>query len=412
MGGHFVHADRLETILTVAHLTPFPDSELRCRSGVGTLLAREIPALRDAGVDRQVVFADVLDPGCSDGPEGLDGVEIARTWSPGTGWWRVGDLIAARQPDVLHVQHEVFLFGGAHAARLVPRMIRHARAGGARVVMTVHGVPDLATIDRDFVQANGSRLPPMLVRRALRHLIGGAAASADLVLVHEERFADRLVGQYGMATSSIRVVPHPVPDPARLDPVATRRALGLDHPTALFFGFVSGYKGLPLLIDAWAMYRSAGGTGELVVAGGRHPRMRGDAAYEQDYSDLMARAEQAGGVRWEGFLDEDRAAEYLTACDVMVLPYRVGMAASGPLSHALAYGMPVLCSDVLADAAPDARGVFARDEAALGALLARTLEGDLGNALARSSRVLGERLTLRRIAEDIVDCYREALDEC
>lgn len=372
-------------------------------------MARIVPALSAAGVQRQEVFADVLTGDAGEMPV-PEGVSVRRAWEPGAGWWRVGDEVAVAACDIVHVQHEVFLFGGVRASRSVPRMVSRARSGGAPLLMTVHGVPDLETVDHVFVQANGSRMPAFAVRRALGHLIGAAARSADGVIVHEERFAERLGSQYRVDPDRIRVIPHPVPDVVPMERAATRETLGVDRPTALFFGFVSGYKGLPLLLDAWESYRATGGDGELVVAGGRHPRMAGDATYEAEYGALQAQADRVGGVRWEGFLDEQRAAQYLTACDLMVLPYRVGMAASGPLSHALAYGMPVICSDALADAAPDPRGVFAPDREALAAMLAEALDGSLGAEIGRSSVAMGERLTLSRIADQLVGCYQEFTD--
>jgi glycosyltransferase involved in cell wall biosynthesis len=54
-------------------------------------------------------------------------------------------------------------------------------------------------------------------------------------------------------------------------------------------------------------------------------------------------------VKFLGFVPEERVSEIFAACDVVVLPYRVVMAASGPMSHALGHRKPVLLSNEFAD---------------------------------------------------------------
>jgi glycosyltransferase involved in cell wall biosynthesis len=225
-------------------------------------------------------------------------------------------------------------------------------------------------------------------------------------VVHDRLFAERLTDQYGIPPYRIHVIPLPTPEPVATDRDEARAALGLTAPTALFFGFVTGYKGLPLLLDGWERYRRAGGAGELVVGGGRHPRLAGAPAYERGYAELEDRAARIGGVRWVGFIPEAEVPRYLTAADLLVLPYRDSLSASGPMSVALAYGIAVAGSDLLGPVLPDPRGAFARDPEVLGALLARALEGPLGGELAGASRRMGEDRSLARVAVRTVDLYR------
>ena len=202
------------------------------------------------------------------------------------------------------------------------------------------------------------------------------------------------------------MIPLPVPAPAGLDRERCRAELGLSSPTALFFGFVTGYKGLPLLLDGWDRYRRAGGTGELLVGGGRHPRLAGEPAYERAYDALAERARRIGGVRWVGYIAEEDVPSHLTAADLLVLPYRDSLAASGPMSTALAYGLPVIGSETIRAMLPDEAGAFAQDPDAVAAALAAALEGPLARRLGEASRRAGAERSLEGVAARTVDLYR------
>lgn len=391
----------------VVHLTPFPvPGSTRPPAGVPAFASRLIPAFGRAGVHRQLVLADRAADAASDRERPAPGVAVERAYTPGVRFGRVVGRLAAAPRVVVHAQHEVFLYGGPAASVQFPHVIRAARRRGHATLVTVHGVVDLATVDRAFVAANGSRMPPVAVRAMLRRLIRGAALAGDAVIVHDGGLAERLMEQYDVAPGRVHVISLPAPDPLPVDREAARARLGFTVPTAFFFGFVAGYKGLPLLLDAWAGYRSAGGTGELVVAGGRHPRLAGDAAYEREYAQALARAAAIGGVRWQGYVDEAEVPDYMAASDALVLPYRDGLSASGPMSFAFAYGLPVLASDVLGASVPHPAGVFPRDPDALAALLREALETPLGAELGAASARAGVERSLAGVAATTVDLYR------
>lgn len=389
----------------VLHLTPFPAAgATRPPAGVPAFVSRLVPAYADAGVGRQLVLADRSGSGPPVIERPHPGVEVRRAYTPGVRFGRVRRHFS-RRPGVVHAQHEVFLYGGPAAAVQFPSIMRAARRRGHARVVTVHGVVDLATVNRGFVNANGSRMP-RVVRTMLRRLIRGAALGGDAVIVHDQGLAARLVDQYGVGAERVTVIPLPAPEATPVPHDEARARLGFERPTVLFFGFVTGYKGLPLLLDGWERYRSEGGVAELVIAGGRHPRLAGDPAYERGYAASMQRAAAIGGVRWDGYVSDAQVPAYLSAVDALVLPYRDGLSASGPMSFAFAYGLPVLASDVLGEAAPHPGGVFPRDPDALAAVLRDALETPLAAELAGASRRAGQERSLGAVADETVALYR------
>lgn len=371
-------------------------------------LSELVPALSDAGATRQVVVAqasprrahrDLEDPG----------VRILRAYRPGWRFHRVGRVLAGLPCDIVHAQHELFLYGGPVAAAQFPRVLARSRRRGRGVVVTIHGVVDLRTVGAGFVARNGSGLPPRAVRAGLRRLIGSAARAADAVIVHDAVFAGRLGEQYGVPTDRIRVIPLPLPRRRPADRDEARRRWRLEAPTALFFGFVTGYKGLPSLLEAWADYRRAGGCGQLIVAGGRHPRLAGGPRYERAYAALKARAKEIGNVTWLGFVSDADIPALLAATDLLVLPYEDAIADSGPLNFALAYDRPVLVSEAFAHVAPIAEAVAPSDSAGFAAALHRLLETPARHVVRDAFRGLAADRTSSAAAASTLSLYRELI---
>ena len=354
---------------------------------------------------RQAVVAQA-DPAAPGVAWAADGVPVLRRWSGGPRFALAPGSVTRTRPQVCHAQHEVFLYGGPAGAALFAPVVRRIGRRCATVV-SVHGVADLADVDAAFARHNGSRLPPRAIRAALRHFIGSAATAGDLAIVHGDVFRDRLVDQYGIDPDRIRVVPLLVPSPRPRDRDRERTRRGMNGPVALFFGFVTGYKDLPLLLEAWRGVRRRLPDATLVVAGGRHPRLGGTPEYERAYADLQRSAEDVGGIDWRGFVDDDEAAGYLAAADLMVLPYREALGASGPMGFALAYGLPVAVSRALGSLAPDPGAVFAHDPDDAARVIADALAPAANARLRNASRRAADAASLPSVARRTADVYRE-----
>ena len=151
----------------------------------------------------------------------------------------------------------------------------------------------------------------------------------DAVVVHSEHGRGRLIGELGVEPERVHVIPHGVLEhlagaPPGPPPVET------ELPVVLCFGLMRPYKGIDLLLEAWRGIEGA----ELWVAG--MPRM--------DVAPLEAMAPP--GVRFfPRFIGDDELPAFFRRADLVVLPYRE-IDQSGVLFTALAFGRPLLLSDV------------------------------------------------------------------
>ncbi|WP_345237324.1 glycosyltransferase [Hymenobacter saemangeumensis] len=199
-------------------------------------------------------------------------------------------------------------------------------------------------------------------------------AITDNVIPHEQRPGDRPLTRYflsacdGFVSMSRSVLgdlqrlgfgqkpalyrPHPLYD--NFGPIKPRAAalaqLGLAANTRylLFFGFIRAYKGLDVLLEAFADARLAGLPVKLIIAGEFYE----DAA---PYEAIIQQHQLEGRlVRATDFIPNEKVADYFCAADLVVQPYK-NATQSGVSQIAYHFERPMLVTDVggLAELIPD-----------------------------------------------------------
>ena len=120
----------------------------------------------------------------------------------------------------------------------------------------------------------------------------------------------------------------------------------------LFFGLVREYKGLDLLLDAWARLRREGKTAgrKLIVAGEfyapKEPYLR--------QIETLGLSDEV--ILRDRFIPDDEVKYYFSAADFVVQPYR-SATQSGVTQIAYQFCVPMVVTDVggLAEIVPDGR---------------------------------------------------------
>jgi glycosyltransferase involved in cell wall biosynthesis len=222
---------------------------------------------------------------------------------------------------------------------------------------------------------------------------------ADAIVVHSLHGRHRLIDALDVDSRSVHVIPHGAFD--HLTRLPWERPLPRDlaavrGPVVLCFGLMRPYKGLDVLLEAWRGIDGA----ELWVVG--MPKMR--------IGRLMAKAPR--GVRFvPRYVSEPEIPAFFRRADLVVLPYRQ-IDQSGVLFTALAFGRPLLLSDVGGFPEVATTGaaelVAPGDAEQLRAAMLRLIEDDarrraLGEAAARAA---SEVYSWDRIAERTLGLYR------
>jgi glycosyltransferase involved in cell wall biosynthesis len=244
--------------------------------------------------------------------------------------------LASRLADVVHFQ---WLTVQHLDGQLIPR-----RRSGRPLLLTAHDI-----LPREARPGQ---------REAQRRLYG----RFDAIVAHSEHGRRRLTDELGVDPERVHVIPHGAFAHLTVDrPAVEEPPFQTDLPVVLCFGLMRPYKGIDVLLDAWRGIEGA----ELWIAG--MPRM--------DIAPLEAAA--PGNVRFvPRFIGDRELPAYFRRADLVVLPYRQ-IDQSGVLFTALAFGRPLLLSDVggfpeLAGSGA-ARIVPSGDEAALHTALTELL---------------------------------------
>jgi glycosyltransferase involved in cell wall biosynthesis len=226
----------------------------------------------------------------------------------------------------------------ARLAQHVPDLLRYRRRAAEADVVHFQWLP-VQAVDWALLPPRHPRLitaHDVLPREASPGQRAGQRAlyaRMDAVIVHSEHGAARLRDEAGVAAEKVHVIPHGAFDAlAEVEPAPLPCERG-GGPVALCFGLMRPYKGLDVLLQAWAQADLPPGA-ELWLVG--RPRM--------DVSGLQAAA--PASVRWlTRFVSDAELAAFFRAADLAVLPYRE-IDQSGVLYTALAFGTPLLLTAV------------------------------------------------------------------
>jgi glycosyltransferase involved in cell wall biosynthesis len=307
--------------------------------------------------------------------------------------------LAGLAPDVAWFNFGLSAFGGSRWANLLglatPAL---ARARGLPSVVTLHEIFEAVRL-RDLGAANGR----------LTHLGGQAVTRlllrADVVCFTLRRYVSEVKHRYG--ADNLAHVPVGAFDPPELLPFPNPRR------QVLMFATYAPYKGLPIMLEAFAEVRRRDPDVHLAIAGGDHPRFPGYLQSVRSGASAFTPAD-GSNVNWLGPVHEDELRNLFGAASLVALPYTATTGASSVIHRAAAFGRPVVVSDL-----PDVRTLAAEEglwlefvppgdpvalTEATAALLADPARRE---AMARHNLAAVRAMTLDNTCETYISLFRE-----
>jgi len=265
-------------------------------------------------------------------PEGL---EITRTLSSINpfSWTKTARMIRSFGPDILIVPFWMPFMGPSTGF-----VARRLKKCGAKRVAILHNLiphehkPGDRILSRYFIKS-----------------VDGFVALSESVLSDIDLFDTRKPRTFS---------PHPLYD--HFGALATRQEsvehLGLDpkYRYILFFGLIRDYKGLDLLLQAYADSRLRELNVRLIVAGEFY-------GSSDKYFELEKQLGLEGLVIWKNeFVPSDEVRYYFGAADIIAQPYKTATQ-SGVSQIAYHFGKPMLVTNVggLAEIVPNGKAGYA-----------------------------------------------------
>lgn len=247
----------------------------------------------------------------------------------------VYSYLASKQEDAIVLSFEAYMFGNPLTTAMYLFAFLLLSLSGKKITTILHQVVG----DNDNVE-NG-RVQNLMLKIKKSFVYGLINLFSRKIIVFEKHLTNNLdVGRNKKAV----FVPHYVEDLPHIGKNQAKKKLGWKRNKiyVMCFGFVSPYKGIDRLIEAWKKDNDM----KLVIAGGINPNHSMNK-YHTDYYDKIVSGAKAKKIISTGFIKEKRLPLYFAAADIIILPYRAFISSSGPLSFALAYEKPFILSTEL-----------------------------------------------------------------
>lgn len=179
------------------------------------------------------------------------------------------------------------------------------------------------------------------------------------------------------------------------------------------FGLLNHSKGLDVLVESLAQLRAAGIPARLLIIGGttgeNDPT---NIAYSDSIEVQIRQLGLTDAVTYTGYLDDQAVGAYLTACDVIALPFRDGASyRRGSLMAALEYGAALVTTTPRVTTPQFVDGhnmllVPPDDSAALTSALRRLYEApELHDQLRAEAAVLANQFDWAQIAAQTAEFF-------
>lgn len=294
--------------------------------------------------------------------------------------------------DVVSLQHEFGIFGGAAGINILPLLSRL----NMPVVTTLHTV--LAE-------------PTPVQRRVFERII---EASSRLVVMAEKGRAT-LEGIYGVPAHKIEVIAHGIPDAPfeSSEPAKSRMGYG-GRPVMLTFGLLSPNKGIEVVIDAMPMILEGSPNAVYVVLGATHPHLvrdQGEAYRESLVARVAALGIEDHVVFLDQFVDLETLLRHISMCDVYVTPYLdKAQMTSGTLAYSFGLGRAIVSTPYwhACELLADGGGILVpfHDHQAIGRAVSGLLTDDARRqALSQTAYERSRSMTWANTAERYIEVF-------
>ncbi len=242
----------------------------------------------------------------------------------------IGDYVAAAEFlngagfDVVSLQHEYGIFGGAAGGNIVELLSRLEMP----VVTTLHTV--LAK-------------PTVVQHEVMRRIVDISAK----IVVMSETGHEFLRSIHDVPTRKIEVIPHGIPDFPFLETYHAKDKFDFTGKMIILtFGLLSPNKGIETMLDAMPEIIKSCPNAVYVILGATHPKLvqqQGEAYRDSLTARVRGLGIETHVVFFNQFVDQATLLDFISMCDVYATPYlNEAQMTSGTLAYSFGLGKAVV----------------------------------------------------------------------
>lgn len=298
---------------------------------------------------------------------------------------RAADFLNFSQADIICLQHEFGIYGGAAGSHLLALLHELKRP----VVTTLHTV---------------LRAPNSEQRRVMQELI----AHSTRLVVMSDRGRQILQEVYPGASAKVDLIPHGIPDIPFVDPNYYKDQFGVEGRVVLLtFGLLSPNKGIEYVLNALPAILAEFPNVVYIVLGATHPnelREQGEV-YRLGLERLAKRNNvQKNVIFYNRFVELEQLKEFIGAADLYLTPYlNEAQITSGTLAYTFGAGKAVVSTPYwhAAELLAEDRGVLVpfRDSQAIAREVIGLLRDETRrHAMRKNAYKLGREMVWSNVA--------------
>ncbi|MFB6181080.1 MAG: glycosyltransferase [Candidatus Nanohalobium sp.] len=233
-------------------------------------------------------------------------------------------------PDIVHVQHELNLYGRLNFLFMALKMLQLKRKSDTKVVTTMH-----TYIDYEFSLKPKKLLRYLGYKQLTYRLI---YMLSDKIIVHNDVLKEE------MGRKNVEVIPHGVKKIECGDDIREEYGLSHEDEFLLCTGFLSEVKGFEYAVKAIELLPE---NYKLLVIGSTPPNFEEmGKAYKESLEEIVEEKNLQDQVEIrEEFVPEEKLDKLICSADLNLFPY-VESSQSGMMHRAIGAGKNIICSDL------------------------------------------------------------------
>lgn len=272
----------------------------------------------------------------------FEGSAIIPTWQKSHKYFlQIINQLKKDRPKVVHIQHELNIYGSTITSLMFPFLLFVIKKIlKIKLVVTVHALPSIKQINKEFIHnfKNNSKISASALKIFFFWYYKSVHFLSDKIIVHTNLIKDIYTKDYFCNQNKIYEIPigcHDLTDYSYTF-----------KPYFFYMGYLVSRKGLDIVLDGFYDFIKNNPQSNFTF------KIAGSAIKGQEFARNQILEiinyyppNIKSKIEILGFINQDQVDNYYKNAYAVVIPSKLSIAGSGPLSWAFSYGKCIIASN-------------------------------------------------------------------